>query len=78
MLAYLGDHGDGVCGSPAGWRAPATRRGAVRRAACVAAIVASLVGSALMDTLALPQIPYLFCFVAALAVVTARAQKRPA
>jgi O-antigen ligase len=45
-----------------------------------AAIVAAIVASALLDFLALPQIPYLFCFVAAIAVVLAKDrawQKRP-
>lgn len=40
--------------------------------AAAAAIVAALVASALLDFLALPQIPYLFCFVAAMAVVLAK------
>jgi hypothetical protein len=46
--------------------------------AAAAAIVAALVASALLDFLALPQIPYLFCFIAAMAVVMAKdlAQKR--
>jgi hypothetical protein len=41
-------------------------------AAAASAIVGITVGSALLDTLALPQLPYLFCFVAALAAVCAR------
>jgi hypothetical protein len=40
--------------------------------AAAAAIIAALVASALLDFLALPQIPYLFCFVAAMAVVLAK------
>ena len=42
-------------------------------AAAASAIVGITVGSALLDTLALPQLPYLFCFVAALAAVSAKA-----
>jgi hypothetical protein len=44
--------------------------------AAAAAIIAALVASALLDFLALPQIPYLFCFVAAMAVVLAKDQTR--
>jgi O-antigen ligase len=40
--------------------------------AAAAAIIAALVAGALLDFLALPQIPYLFCFVAAMAVVLAK------
>jgi uncharacterized membrane protein len=40
--------------------------------AAAAAIIAALVASALLDFLALPQIPYLFCFIAAMAVVLAK------
>jgi polysaccharide biosynthesis protein PslJ len=43
--------------------------------AAMAAITGLLVGSALLDTLALPQLPYLFCFVAALAVVSAQSEE---
>lgn len=45
-----------------------------------AAIVAALVASALLDFLALPQIPYLFCLIAAMAVVLAKDfnRKQPA
>jgi hypothetical protein len=77
VLAYLGMFAAGlwVAGGVARARDPGASRIGV---ACVAAFVALLIGSGLMDTLALPQIPYLFCFVAALAVVTARAQGRNA
>jgi O-antigen ligase len=44
--------------------------------AAAAAIVTTLIAGALLDFLALPQLPYLFCFIAALAVVLAR--DRPA
>jgi O-antigen ligase len=40
--------------------------------AAAAAIVAALVAGAILDFLALPQLPYLFCFIAAIAVVLAR------
>lgn len=43
--------------------------------AAAAAIVAALVAGALLDFLALPQLPYLFCFIAAIAVVLAREQR---
>jgi hypothetical protein len=44
-----------------------------------AAVMASVVvGSALLDTLALPQVAYLICFVAGLVVVAAQAQPRAA
>jgi hypothetical protein len=41
-------------------------------AAAAAAIAGITVGSALLDTLALPQLPYLFCFVAALTAIYAQ------
>jgi O-antigen ligase len=44
--------------------------------AAAAAIIAALVASALLDFLALPQIPYVFCFVAAMAVVLAKDHTR--
>lgn len=44
--------------------------------AAAAAIVAALVAGALLDFLALPQLPYLFCFIAAIAVVLARDRLR--
>ena len=40
--------------------------------AAAAAIVAAIVAGALLDFLAQPQLPYLFCFIAAIAVVLAR------
>jgi hypothetical protein len=43
-----------------------------------AAMVSLLVGSALLDTLALPQLPYLICFLAGLVVVAAQAAPKPA
>jgi polysaccharide biosynthesis protein PslJ len=43
--------------------------------AAMATITGMLVGSALLDTLALPQLPYLFCFVAALVVVMAQTEE---
>jgi hypothetical protein len=46
--------------------------------AAAAAIVAALVAGAILDFLALPQLPYLFCFIAAIAVVLARDLKNPA
>jgi O-antigen ligase len=42
--------------------------------AAAAAIVAAIVSGAILDFLALPQLPYLFCFIAAIAVVLAREQ----
>lgn len=46
--------------------------------AAAAAIVAALVAGAILDFLAFPQLPYLFCFIAAIAVVLAREQKQSA
>lgn len=43
--------------------------------AAAAAIVVAVVAGALLDFLALPQLPYLFCMIAAMAVVLARAPK---
>jgi hypothetical protein len=40
--------------------------------AAAAAIIGITLGSALLDTLALPQLPYLFCFIAAFATISAR------
>jgi hypothetical protein len=40
--------------------------------AAAAAIIGITIGSALLDTLALPQLPYLFCFIAAFATISAR------
>jgi O-antigen ligase/polysaccharide polymerase Wzy-like membrane protein len=40
--------------------------------AAASAIVGITIGSALLDTLALPQLPYLFCFLAAFATIHAR------
>jgi O-antigen ligase len=74
VLAYLAmlAAAIGVAGRAARARDPGAARIGV---ASVAAVVALVVGSALMDTLALPQVPYLFCFVAALSVVTVRAHR---
>lgn len=46
--------------------------------AAAAAIVAALVAGAILDFLAFPQLPYLFCFIAAIAVVLARDLGKPA
>jgi hypothetical protein len=74
LLSYLALLAAGlwVAGGLARARDPGAARIGV---ACVAAFVALTIGSALMDTLALPQVPYLFCFVAALSVVTVRAHR---
>jgi hypothetical protein len=40
--------------------------------AAASAIIGLTIGSALLDTLALPQLPYLFCFLAAFATIHAR------
>jgi uncharacterized membrane protein len=45
--------------------------------AAAAAIVAALVAGGILDFLAFPQLPYLFCFIAAMAVVLARDLKKP-
>jgi hypothetical protein len=42
--------------------------------AAAAAIASMAVISALLDVLSLPQLPYLFCFIAALVVVSARGE----
>lgn len=59
----------------------AARSGDPRRAppaiASAAAIAAAAVTGALLDFLSMPQLPYLFCFIAALAVVMAREHARP-
>ena len=44
--------------------------------AAAAAIVVALVAGAILDFLAFPQLPYLFCFIAAIAVVLARDLKK--
>jgi hypothetical protein len=46
--------------------------------AAAASIVAALVAGAILDFLAFPQLPYLFCFIVAIAVVLARDLKKPA
>jgi hypothetical protein len=74
VLAYLGvfaaifglAHGVARSGDPD--RAPPA-------IACAAAIASLVVGSALLDTLALPQLPYLICFIGGLVVAS---QKRTA
>ena len=45
--------------------------------AAAASIVAALVAGGILDFLAFPQLPYLFCFIAAIAVVLARDLKKP-
>jgi hypothetical protein len=45
--------------------------------AAAASIVAALVAGAILDFLAFPQLPYLFCFIVAMAVVLARDLKKP-
>lgn len=71
FTAFLGAHRVARSGDPD--RAPPAM-------AAAASIVAALVASALLDFLALPQIPYLFCLIAAMAVVLAKdvPRKQPA
>jgi O-antigen ligase len=68
--AFLVAHRDARSGDPD--RAPPAM-------AAAAAIAAAVSINALIDFLSLPQLPYLFCFVAALVVVSARGHPaRPA
>ena len=77
IVAYLGILGAAFVLAHRGARSgdPAIAATAVPAAAAIATLV---VGSALLDTLALPQLPYLFGFIAALVVVATRTQKNGA
>jgi hypothetical protein len=71
LLSYLAIFGTAFVSAHRGSRSEDPERAAPALAAA-AAIIAALVAGMLLDFLALPQLPYLFCFIAAIAVVLAR------
>jgi len=77
LLSYLAIFGTAFLSAHRVARSGDTDRAPPAMAAA-AAIVAALVAGAILDFLALPQLPYLFCFIAAIAVVLARDLKKPA
>jgi O-antigen ligase len=71
LLSYLAIFGTAFLAAHRGSRSEDPERAAPALAAA-AAIAAALVAGAILDFLAFPQLPYLFCFIAAIAVVLAR------
>jgi hypothetical protein len=71
LLGYLAIFGTAFLAAHRGSRSEDPELAAPALAAA-AAIAAALVAGAILDFLAFPQLPYLFCFVAAIAVVLAR------